>query len=117
MKIDFPYLLLSVILALLLWMLAANTRGEYVEKSYSVPVQVLNQTPLKVAKQSVDTVTLKVRVSREILRKIKPGSFVVKGVIPSGTQAGQYVAPLRYELPPGTTFMTMFPDEVIVELR
>ncbi len=117
MKIDFPYLLLSVILALLLWTLAANTRGEFVEKNYSVPIQLQNQTSLKVVNQSVQNVVIKVRVSREFVRKTKPENFVVKGIIPAGTQPGQFVVFLRYELPPGTTFVTMFPDEVMLELK
>lgn len=117
MKLHLPYLLLSIAIAVLLWFLASTTRPDMIEKTYSAPVQLQNGTSLKVVRQSVETVTFKVKLSRDVAKKLNAESFVVKGVIPAGTSPGQYVAFLRYELPPNTSFISMFPDEVIVELR
>lgn len=114
-KINWPLLMLSFALALLLWGYVTVQDNPVIEQRYDVQIDYLNLPDDLALADKDDTVRVKVSATASVLGSIS-ASDIGAYVDLSGAQEGQYVAKIKFEMPGGVQLVSSDDTEVVLDI-
>lgn len=114
-KINWPLLMLSFALALLLWGYVTVQDNPVIEQRYDVQIDYLNLPDNLALADKDDTVRVKVSATASVLGSISAGDIGAY-VDLSGAQEGQYVAKIKFDMPGGVQLVSSDDTEVVLDI-
>lgn len=106
---------ISLVVALCLWVIVMDDQNPMVEKEFSVPVVLQNVPTSYRIERGTDTVKAKVRSQRSNFVNVESSDFKA-AVDLTGAEEGSYTLPVRLEVPQGFETVEIAPEAVEVSL-
>lgn len=114
LKTNWQLILLSVILALLLWIYVVSAEAPQMERVLSVPLKIKNLGEGLAVTQAPDTVSLRIRAP--VRTEVRTEDLDVY-VDLKGFKEGQWLLPVQFKPVPGATLVEVNPEKVLITLE
>lgn len=117
---DWPLKLVSLVLALVLWLLLVPAEKVSSEKSLAIPLETRNvPAGLEIVERPVPTVDVTIRAPRRVLNEISPSSLAARIDLERATVPQQEypLSAAMIDLPPGAQVVKISPSKVTIKLE
>lgn len=107
--------LISLVMAVSLWVIVMDDQNPMVEKEYNVPVTLSNVPRPYRIDQDVETVKIRVRAQRSNFVNVDSSNFRASADL-TGLEEGSFHLPVHVDVPQGFELMESTPEEIAITM-